>query len=80
MRQRGCLELVKDHDCTILYHPDKANVVADALSRRLGSQLVFLMSDKDQLIKYFEKIKIVCCCFCESNYSSDSYFDDSNKS
>lgn len=34
MRQRRWLELVKDYDCEILYHPGKANVVADALSRR----------------------------------------------
>ena len=39
MRQRRWLELVKDYDCDILYHPGKANVVADALSRRGSSQL-----------------------------------------
>ena len=32
MRQRRWLELIKDYDCTISYHPGKANVVADALS------------------------------------------------
>ncbi|XP_073313472.1 uncharacterized protein [Primulina huaijiensis] len=39
MRQRRWLELVKDYDCTISYHPRKANVVADALSRKSGLQL-----------------------------------------
>ncbi|XP_073046005.1 uncharacterized protein [Primulina eburnea] len=34
MRQRRWLELVKDYDCDISYHPRKANVVADALSRK----------------------------------------------
>ncbi|TYK18694.1 ty3-gypsy retrotransposon protein [Cucumis melo var. makuwa] len=34
MRQRRWLELVKDYDCEILYHLGKANVVADALSRK----------------------------------------------
>ncbi|KAJ9552642.1 hypothetical protein OSB04_016687 [Centaurea solstitialis] len=33
MRQRRWLDVVKDYDCEILYHPVKANVVADALSR-----------------------------------------------
>ena len=32
MRQRRWLELVKDYDVEILYHPGKVNVVADALS------------------------------------------------
>jgi ribonuclease HI len=34
IRQRRLLELLKDYDCYILYHPGKANVVADALSRK----------------------------------------------
>ncbi|KAA0041109.1 hypothetical protein E6C27_scaffold128G00120 [Cucumis melo var. makuwa] len=34
LRQRRWLELIKDYDCTIEYHPGKANVVANALSRK----------------------------------------------
>ena len=34
LRQRRRLELFKDYDCIIDYHPEKANVVADALSRK----------------------------------------------
>jgi hypothetical protein len=34
MRQRRWLELINDYDFEIYYHPDKANVVADALSRK----------------------------------------------
>jgi hypothetical protein len=33
LRQRRWLELIKDYDLSIHYHPGKANVVADALSR-----------------------------------------------
>jgi hypothetical protein len=34
LRQRRWLELIKDYDLDIQYHPDKANVVPDALSRK----------------------------------------------
>nr|GEX90404.1 reverse transcriptase domain-containing protein [Tanacetum cinerariifolium] len=38
MRQRRWLELLSDYDCEIRYHPRKANVVADALSRKERSK------------------------------------------
>jgi hypothetical protein len=34
LRQRRWLELIKDYDLEVHYHPGKANVVADALSRK----------------------------------------------
>ncbi|XP_071933704.1 uncharacterized protein [Coffea arabica] len=42
LRQRQWVEFLKDYDCTINYHPGKANVVADALSRKaqLASSIV----------------------------------------
>ncbi|GJW97599.1 putative reverse transcriptase domain-containing protein [Tanacetum coccineum] len=38
MRQRCWLELLRDYDCKIRYHPKKANVFADALSRKERSK------------------------------------------
>ncbi|GJR68964.1 putative reverse transcriptase domain-containing protein [Tanacetum coccineum] len=38
MRQRRWLELLNDYDCEIRYHPGKANVVADALSKKERDQ------------------------------------------
>ena len=39
MRQRHWLELIKDYDLEVHYHPGKANVVADALSRKVTMSL-----------------------------------------
>ena len=46
MRQRRWLELFKDYDCIIDYHPGKANVVADALSRKAMAALSFQYSER----------------------------------
>ncbi|WVZ70737.1 hypothetical protein U9M48_019380 [Paspalum notatum var. saurae] len=40
MRQRRWLELIKDYDLEIHYHPRKANVVADALSHRAHCNVI----------------------------------------
>ena len=38
------MELLKDYDCTIDYHPGKANVVADALSRKSTGSLAYIQT------------------------------------
>ncbi|XP_071912332.1 uncharacterized protein [Coffea arabica] len=52
MRQRRWMEFLEDYDCTINYHPRKANVVADALSRK--AQVAGLM------IKEWDLLESVC--------------------
>ena len=53
LRQRRWLELIKDYDIEMMYHPGKANVVADALSRKsLGIIQTFhvdLLAELDRL-------------------------------
>ncbi|KAA0059580.1 pol protein [Cucumis melo var. makuwa] len=57
MRQQRWLELVKDYDCEILYHPGKANMVADALSRKI-SHSAALITRQAPLHQDFERAKI----------------------
>ena len=45
LRQRRWLELFKDYDCIIDYHPGKANAVADALSRKAMATLLIQHSE-----------------------------------
>ncbi|KAA0067013.1 pol protein [Cucumis melo var. makuwa] len=52
------LKLVKDYDCEILYHPGKANVVADALSRKVAHSAA-LITKQAPLLRDFERAEIV---------------------
>jgi hypothetical protein len=58
LRQQRWLELINDYDLGINYHPGKANVVADALSRR--SQLNMLAAKEllPEFCKEFEKLNL----------------------
>ncbi|KAI9162361.1 hypothetical protein LWI28_026525 [Acer negundo] len=58
MRQRRWLELVKDYDCTINYHPGKANVVADELSRKSSGCLAMLITTQKSILRDLEKYGI----------------------
>ena len=44
MRQRGWMEYLEDYDFTLHYHPNKENMVADALSRKSWGVLASITS------------------------------------
>jgi hypothetical protein len=50
------LKLIKDHDLGIHYHPGKANVVADALSRRTHLNMLATRKLLPEFCKEFEKL------------------------
>ena len=56
LRQRRWLELLKDYDCSILYHHGKANVVADALSRKSGGSLAHISTERRPIIKELHEL------------------------
>ena len=58
MRQRTWLELIKDYDLEVHYHLGKANVVADALSRKLQCNCVMMDSRIDTLCDELSKMKV----------------------
>ena len=59
MRQRRWLEFLKDYDFGLNYHPGKANVVADALSRK-SLHMSMLMVRELELVEQFRDLSLVC--------------------
>ena len=45
------MELLKDYDCSILYHLSKINVVADAMSRKSAGNLAHISTERRPIIK-----------------------------
>jgi hypothetical protein len=58
MRQRRWLELIKDYDLEVHYHPSKANVVADALSRKSHCYCLSAESYGDTLCSELSKLRL----------------------
>ena len=58
MRQRRWLELIKDYDLEVHYHPGKANVVVDALSHKSHCHCVEAESFNETLCNEIRKLNL----------------------
>jgi len=59
MRQRRWLELLKDYDFGLNYHPGKANVVADALSRKTLHMSAMMVKELE-LLEQSRDLSLFC--------------------
>jgi hypothetical protein len=58
LRQRRWLELIKDYDLEIHYHPGKANLVADALSRKEHVHLATVAQLPEEIVEDFRRLNL----------------------
>jgi hypothetical protein len=58
LRHRRWLELIKDYDLEIHYHPGKANLVVDALSRKGHANMAMVFQLPDELVKEFKRLNL----------------------
>jgi hypothetical protein len=58
LRQQRWLELIKDYDLGINYHPGKANVIPDALSRRSHLNMLATRELLPKFCKEFENLNL----------------------
>jgi ribonuclease HI len=76
--QRKWLELIKDYDLEIHYHPGKANVVADALSRKAYRH--HLVTQAPELCEEMMKLNLCVVPYsCNYNISVQPVLDDQIK-
>ena len=56
LRHRRLLELLNDYDMSIIYHPNKANVVVDDLSRLSMGSTVHVEEENMEITKYLHRL------------------------
>ena len=67
LRQRRWLELLKDYDMSVLYHPGKANVVADALSKLSMGSVSHVEDGKKELVRDVHRLAHLGVQLVDSN-------------
>ena len=58
LRQRRWLELIKDYDLSVQYHPGKTNVVADALSRKTYYHYMTTLNQRPELAQEVRQLNL----------------------
>ena len=58
LRQRRWMKYLKDYNFELVYHPGKANVVVDALSRKTQGTLTSLMLADREIFRTIEEFKL----------------------
>ena len=61
MRQHRWMEYLEDYDFTLYYHPGKANMVADALSRKSRGVLASVASWEWQMLDIVGQFRLQYC-------------------
>jgi hypothetical protein len=70
MRQRCWLELIKDYDLEVHYHPGKANIIADALSRKAHCSCLSVEAFNETLCWEMRKLNLEIISQVDLNHLS----------
>ncbi|WMV08365.1 hypothetical protein MTR67_001750 [Solanum verrucosum] len=70
LHQRRWIELLNDYEMSVLYHPAKVNVVADALSQLSMGSIAHVGDDKKELVCDVHRLARLCICLVDSNEGS----------
>jgi hypothetical protein len=79
LKRRRWLELIKDYDLGINYHPRKANVVADALSRRSHVSQLVVDSMSFELCEEFNKLNLRIVANTDRSHGNGSWFKSTSR-